>query len=681
MKRLLVRGAVPAALLGLLLLAFGPMIPFLGFFWDDWPVILTGRLQGASGFLQFYQYDRPVSAWTYIVTFPILGSRPLAWHVFTLLLRWGTAVAMWWTLVRLWPHQRREATWAAALFAVYPVFTQQSISVAYSQHWICYLLYFLSIGAMVQAFRSPRLYRPLTALALLTSIVQILTMEYFAGLELIRPFLLWILLKEQVPEPRRRALQVMRAWLPYLMTLGVFVIWRLFFLDFPGEDANPPVLLLNLLSQPLDGILRLAQIILQDTAHLLVSVWANILAPANIIVRDAFILFSWGMGALAAVALAVFLLRAPVSPSTQAETPGAWARQAALLGLTALLLGMLPVWFTDRQIIVGTYSNRFGLPAMFGCSLLITALLSELVRKPVQRVVLVSILVGLAVAMHLRVANDYRWSWMRQMRFYWQLSWRAPAIEPGTAVFSDGEIFKYVGLYSTAAGINLLYPPQEPTNQLPYYFYSLGREFAYSMPEFLQGIDLKKEFRHYTFDGHTKEGIMIYYNPDEHDCLEVLVPQDANAPDLPEITRKALRNANTTRILPGPRQPGYPPEEIFGPEPEHGWCYLYQKADLAAQQGDWETVYDYAEQARAAGYDPKASGSNTPVEWMPFIEAYGRKGDWDRAEMLSLAAFEKDSRIDARLCNLWNSMLSSTPPDEKRDRVAEIVKKSVKCPE
>ncbi len=66
--------AVPAGLLVLLVVSFGLFIPRLGFYWDDWPVILTGRLFGASGFWQFYQYDRPFSAWTYILTFPILGS-------------------------------------------------------------------------------------------------------------------------------------------------------------------------------------------------------------------------------------------------------------------------------------------------------------------------------------------------------------------------------------------------------------------------------------------------------------------------------------------------------------------------------------------------------------------------------------------------------------------------------
>src|SRR5699024_2062398 len=134
---------------------------------------------------------------------------------------------------------------------------------------------------------------------------------------------------------------------------------------------------------------------------------------------------------LAGLALAFFLWQMRKREQWTVEAVGTrWSRQAMLLGLIALLLGMLPVWFTDRQIIVGTYSNRFGLPGMFGASLLAVALITEIIHRPIQRLVLLCLLVGMAVGFHLRVANDYRWSWARQTRFYWQLSWRAPYLQP-----------------------------------------------------------------------------------------------------------------------------------------------------------------------------------------------------------------------------------------------------------
>ena len=88
-----------------------------------------------------------MAAWTYILTTPFLGTAPINWHVFTLLLRWLAVLGMWWALRGLWPNKTRQVTWMALLFAVYPVFFQQPIAVAYSQHFITYALFFLSDAA------------------------------------------------------------------------------------------------------------------------------------------------------------------------------------------------------------------------------------------------------------------------------------------------------------------------------------------------------------------------------------------------------------------------------------------------------------------------------------------------------------------------------------------------------
>lgn len=227
---------MPLALLALSLLTFAPLITRLGFYWDDWPVILTGQQQGTAGFWQFYQYDRPISAWTYVLTYPLFGSTPIYWHIFSMLLRWGTAVAIWWMLRSLWPAHPREVNMTALLFLVYPIFTQQSISVAYSQHWICYLSFAVSIASMIQAQRWRETHRNrfffLTMLSLFTELLHLLTLEYFAGLELLRPLLLWYLSAESTMPRRQRIAAVFWNWLPYLAVLIGFGAWRFLFLKF-----------------------------------------------------------------------------------------------------------------------------------------------------------------------------------------------------------------------------------------------------------------------------------------------------------------------------------------------------------------------------------------------------------------------------------------------------------------
>jgi hypothetical protein len=539
---------IPAGLVLVLALTFGPLISQLGFYWDDWPVILTGRLLGAEGFIQFYQHDRPISAWTYIVTFPILGSTPLHWQVFTLALRAAAAVMMWATLANLWPRQRAQTATAAFLFAIYPVFIQQPIAVAYSQHWICYLLYFSSLATMVLAWRNPRWFWPLTLLAAAMSQLQLLTMEYFAGLELLRPVLLWVLASETGRYWKDRLRSVLLAWLPYLIVLAGFVIWRLFFLEFPGEEANDPVLLRQLLTSPVSAGLRLLESALQDTLFMMFSAWARAVEPASIQLLDRFNLFSWGFGALIGLFAAWFLHRFAQNGPTLPNESALWWRHACIIGLVAVLFGSLPAWLTDRQIISGRYSDRFGLAGMFGAALLMAGLLEGLIAKKLHRLALIGVLIASAAGMHLRIANDFQWSWILQNRFYWQLNWRAPSVQPGTAFYSEGELFQYVGLYSTSSGLNLLYPPSADKNQLPFWFFSLGREFGHMMPEFSGGMPLDVHFRNYQFQGNSHDGLTIHYTT-EHDCLEILGPEDANAPGIPPLTAIALQYSDLKRII------------------------------------------------------------------------------------------------------------------------------------
>ena len=75
--------------------------------------------------------------------------------------------------------------------------------------------------------------------------------------------------------------------------------------------------------------------------------------------------------------------------------------------------------------------------------------------------------------------------------------------------------------------------------------------------------------------------------------------------------------------------PALPAAAIFGAEPEHGWCYTYQKAGLAYQRGDWAEIARLGDDALADGLEPV-----DPAEWMPFYEAYARDGRFEDANRI-----------------------------------------------
>ncbi|MDA1329844.1 MAG: hypothetical protein O3B43_02095 [Chloroflexi bacterium] len=145
----------PIILLLLCIAAFAALLPVLGFYWDDWFVIFYGYAERADFLSVHYSYDRPYSYWTATLSHAILGSSPLLWQIAGLLIRWGALLASWWALHALWPRRSKELGWVVMLFAIYPANFLQPISVALSQHWIAYGLFFVSLGAMGWANRRP----------------------------------------------------------------------------------------------------------------------------------------------------------------------------------------------------------------------------------------------------------------------------------------------------------------------------------------------------------------------------------------------------------------------------------------------------------------------------------------------------------------------------------------------
>lgn len=637
------------ALLAICILSFGLLIPLLGFYWDDWPAITTIKLLGVDSFWDFYRGERPFSAWTFILFGPIFGTSKIAWHVFTLVLRWLTVLGMWWCLTLVWPSHKLKVTWMAFLFAVYPVFAQQPVAVAFSQHWLTFLLYFLSIACMLVSLRKPRWYWPLTSLAVVTSGLHLLTMEYFLGLELLRPVLIWLVLTD-LGHTRQRLKQTLVRWLPFLIVIVGVLTWRLFFFETIGEDPNAPVLLYNFPSQPIATIARVIELATQEFLTTLFGVWYLSLESSKFAFNDRLYMASLGLGVFCAMLVILYLLRLDHKSGEDQADKSIWHRQALLVGFLAMILGSLPGWITDRNVLQGLYGGRFGLAAMFGLSILVVGLLDWFTPRRWPKILIIGLLVGVSASFHLRSTTVFQRSWSRQNLLYWQLYWRAPYIEPGTALASTDELVLYVGRESTALTLNLVYPQPKVSSDLAYWFIELPRNVGPKrLPKYVKGMDLKGSFRNYTFQGSSLDSLAIFYDPDAGRCLWVLSSLDLYTPEIPALTEQILPASNLSRISASPAPGHSMPADIFGREPSHTWCYYYQKADLARQIGDWQEVVSLVEAALAKGFLPASAH-----EWLPVIEAYAHTGKWDKAINFSERTFEQSQSYNKQLCYLWS---------------------------
>jgi hypothetical protein len=655
--------SVPLGLLAVCAAAYLPWLAQLGLYWDDWTQLLVPRLYDLSHYWEYFSFDRPFSAWTHILFVPLLGYKPLHWHWLSFTLRWLTTWGMWWTFCQLWPKARPAVTLAAFLFAVYPSFTQQSDAVAYHQHWAQYSLYFLSLGSMAAALRARvnqqiRQFWLYTSLGLFAQGLHLSITEFFIGVELLRGLMIWFLLLEGsdiAPKYARtfwmRLKRLALFWALYLLIDLLFVFWRLFL--YAGAK-NQALLLTEIQSAPLSALLRLLRFAVMDSLYTLVTAWEKVFDLRLFQLSQPSTLFSWLISLAVAGALAFYLSRL-YRLWKEAPYDTAWRWQMLLLGGLVMLLGPAPIWAAGRQLVtplaLDVHTDRFSMVGMYGACLAAAVGIDWLAKDWRRKAVLLAVLAGLAAGFQLRTGNEYRWIWISQQRFYWQLFWRAPYLEPGTAVVVETEPLAQQELFSTSSALNFLYPQPQYPQQVAYWVYKLRPRYEDGFPEgFLPGF--QTTHRIFEFKSAPGASILVQYAPVKTaSCLWVLRPEDRAQPDLSPLMNQAVHLSNLSRI--SSQERALPPADLFGAEPKRDWCWYFEKADLARQFSDWVQVVSLGDQVRALGYNPLTAPSNSPYEWLPFIEGYLHEKRWDEALELTLLSYQVKKQYGGMLCQLW----------------------------
>jgi hypothetical protein len=660
----------PALTFAVCLFCFGILLSRLGFFQDDWHHVFYAYWQGGEGLQRFLLADRGPFAWTiYALFFKVLGYSPAAWHWSLMILRFLTALTFWLAMRQVWPHQRGLASWLTLLFSIYPIFTLQPLSVAYTLHWVMYLVFMLSLVLMLLAARRPAAFLPLTILALLLEAGHLAFIEYFAGLELCRPIFLWLLFSDYPPRERwRKALKVAA---PYLCVLLLYVVYRSSYGVIFGYDRFTPLATLaDVLRAPMAGVVGILQSVLQDLVYVIISQWVAALDPAIIDLSRPSTLLVFaslvGFGALAYFAFTRFHVFREDSTSQGPE------RQAAAAGLLCVVLSMLPFWVTGFSIYQKNqlWSERLALAAMPGASMLLVGTVYALVDRNLRRFLVLSVLLGLGVGLQVQTARNFQASWDKQEQFYWQLHWRAPALQAGTMIVSDQEILFYMGIYPTAFAINTLYPQTTPP-PLASYWFNAGFEHL-NFDKFAAGQQDTFEKYATTFSAGVQNVVAITFEPGQDQCLWVLGPRLANARGLTSIARTWLGVSNAARIQASPG--AVPPSNIFGGEPGHTWCYYFEKADLAAQHGEWPVISGLWNEATQGGFRA-ANG----IELLPFISASARLGNWQQARSLTAQAQSLPDRSTSVLCDLWRDLAVTALPSTERDQTARLVETELAC--
>ncbi len=665
---------VPIILLIITIAGFGLLANRLGYYQDDWPYIFYGFNKGIPSLAQELYYDsRPNAAWLYISLFNLLGFKPIAWHVAAMTLRWLTATFLWYFLKCVWPEHKREVTFAIFIFIIHPFFLIQPYAVNSMLYWSGYLFFAASLFLMARAITKTKHRVLFTIIAVFLEGLHLFTSEYFVGMVMIRPLILYWILSRQEANTLTRLSKSFLNWLPYLAALAAYIIWRMFlYIPPPIGDRNAPKILYALLENPLPTIANLVRTALQDSIIITFTSWYRTFVPELLSFAT---IFNWFVLFVAILTFAVVYFSSRKTIEFSAVTANRWLASPLILGLMLVVLGMAPIWVIGQDIV--THKNqfagsRFGIGSTLGAAIILVVIIENFLDDTKKKIAAVSICVALAVSMHLINEKDFTYSWEKQERFAQELIWRAPAIEPGTAIITDEEILGHMGSYSVAFSINTTYQPGDISTP-PYWYFP----FYYTNPnvsDFLTGMSLEDSKLTMNFSGGSNQMVLLSFNPELNRCLWVLQPQDVNLRLVSSDMRQLSAGSDINLIKLAEGEDPSLPEDIYGIQNKQTWCYYFEKADLARQYGQWDEVMRLWSESQSVG-----ERADNGFEYVPFIEGMGHTGDWEQVKSLTKFSKKITAGLEPSLCSALDRLSASAPASQERDDTIANLKDDLKC--
>ncbi|NDJ77745.1 MAG: hypothetical protein GYB65_15945, partial [Chloroflexi bacterium] len=438
----------------------------------------------------------------------------------------------------------------------------------------------------------------------------------------------------------------------YLATTGVFLFWRIILFENTREATDVGSILDRFQSDPVESLFRLPLDLLVDFVEAVILAW---FAPANATLSGlttSALIATTVLGTVA-VGLVVFyffwMRRRSLSPDEEQEPDSAWITSAALVGITGIIFTMLPTLLSDREIRLLDLFDRYTIPPMMGISILVGAGLFAL--QPTLRIGALALLVSLSVVTQFNTLNEYRAEWQMQKDLWWQLSWRAPQIEPDTTLLvhfgtppspATNPTIQVSDDYEVWGPASIIYYPQATD---PVIFGDPLRQWHLDM--LLSQQTLEREIRGVTFSIPPENTLIVAIPRQNTGCLRVV---DRELQELPfqadALLRAVMPYSDASRIITEGAAPDLP-AGIFGAEPAHTWCYYFQSAELARQRGEWADVVELGNAARDRGYDPEDE-----TEWLPFIEGYAMQEQYADASELAARVADQSPETWPSLCRL-----------------------------
>jgi hypothetical protein len=604
-------------------LAYMPSLLRLTYYRDDW-YYAYDALVGPSGVFRFmFAEDRPVRGPFFDIYHNLFGIAPTPYHLATFFWRVVGGAAAAWLFHLLWPRRPSVGLAAGALFALYPGFTWWVQGIEYQPMVASAALMVVSLALTVLAIRlgSGAARIASIAAAIVSGWLYLALVEYAAGMELLRILLIFLVIHEPSARGLRSRLAVtLRAWLYYLIIPAGFLIWRFLLFTSARKATDLGAQLGGVLADPLTTSFRWLIGALLSVINVTLTAWVDPLLGSffSLSLRQQLLGLSL---AILAGALAYWLLTHLFdSTHLPADSDDGWQLKSVWLGLAALLLAIAPVIIANRQITLPRFSH-YALPASLGVAFLFVGVVGLLSNRRLQAAVL-TLLIALGALTHQALGAAAVDEERTIAAFWHQVAWRAPSIAERTTLL----VF-YPGVdYGTDSDVvwgpaNWIYYPDKQDG-LPV---RVRIAALTADRDALNSILIGKDTAESTYRSHTMSidsgDVLLAIQSSSDSCVRFL---DARWPTFSAGDDPALRSVAAASRVENIAQGNapVPPAWLFGNEPVHGWCYYFERASLAAQQGDWPQVARLQDEAARMALHP-----NDQIEWMPFLQAQAYLGD------------------------------------------------------
>ena len=624
-----------------------PLVGKIGFSKDDWYLTYDAHVAGPQFFHEVFSSDRPARAYLQIPLYNLFGENALPYHLSLYVFRFIGALAFFWLLDMLWPRRRVATFSMALLFLIYPGFLSQVIPVDFQVHIFSLCLAMISIALTMKAILTDRRLSKiiLATGSVLLGLAYLLLMEHFIGLEVFR-FMCIVLLVSRKRETslRERLTKIGRLWMPFLIAPTGFLLWRIFIFQNIRKATDVGAQVGQLFVSPIYKGLGWLVTLLQGTLSVIFLAWGVPLynMAFQLRLRDTLI----GLAiAICAAALAVLALKWLSQTETgESASESDWKVEALWVGLISAAGGILPVILANRYIDFGDYS-RYTLDGLAGSVIFLIGLMGFLSSQKI-RMTLLALLTGVAALTHYANASNAAFDTQIIHNFWWQVSWRVPQLKDGTTLVASYPGSAVQEDYFIWGPADLIYAPEKQTTD----------PVIIRVPAAVlnQDITLQIITGHGEFSS-TRRGnssvqdysnVLVLSQATPDGCVRVI---DGNQPglssgDAQSLMLIAAKSRIDNVILDANSKS--PSHAIFGNEPQHGWCFYYEKASLAAQQGDWQTVASLGGKALGLGYYPSDS-----VEWMPFLQAYVALGERNKIRPL-ISIINANSFLKMEACQI-----------------------------